>query len=150
LSIDVNISNDPADAARSLDTFLDLQARHMKIAAAYAEMNGFYINAGLWFCDFFAYASYGGHDDYDWLSQWQSGEFPRYPILGMESLQAVYANARRGNKSDSDARNMCSLLVVIKFQLFMRKAATQMKSLCFPMLITAHDFDFIAEVVPKA
>jgi hypothetical protein len=149
LSIDVNISNDPADAARSFDRFLDLETKRVKIAAAYAEMNGFYINPGLWFCDFFAYASYGGHDDYDWLSQWQSGEFPRYPIRGMETLQAVYASARHGKKSDSEAEDMSSLLVVIRFQLFMKKAATHMKSLCFPLLITAHDFDFIAEVGPN-
>jgi hypothetical protein len=86
LSIDVNISNDPAEAARSVDRFLGLEGHRLKIAAAYAEMNGFYTNPGLWFCDFFAYASYGGHRDYDWLSQWQSGEFPRYRIRGMESL----------------------------------------------------------------
>jgi hypothetical protein len=43
---------------------------------------------------------------------------------------------------------MSSLLVVIKFQNFIRKAATHMKHLDFPLLVTAHDFDFIAEVSP--
>jgi hypothetical protein len=37
-------------------------------------------------------------------------------------------------------------LVVIRFQKFIKRAAAQMKLLRFPLLVTAHDFDFIAEL----
>jgi hypothetical protein len=71
LSIEVDISNDPADAAKAFDDFFETEAKAHRNRSAYTEMNGFDINPDLWFCDFFAYTSYGGHGDYDWLSDWQ-------------------------------------------------------------------------------
>jgi hypothetical protein len=151
IAVDVAISNDPFDAARHFDRFFQSEALRIKIAAAYTEMNGFYINPKLWFCDLFAYTRYGGHGgDYDWLAHWQSGTFPRYPIYGMEALQAVYASDAWGNETFSASADMSSLLVVIKFQQFLRRAAPHMKHLGFPLLVSAHDFDFIAEVGPGA
>ena len=149
LSIEVNISNNPADAARHFDRFFEIEAQKITIAAAYTEMNGFYINPKLWFCDVFAYTAYGGHGDYDWLSHWQSGEFPRYPVRGMETLQAVYAGDAYGEEQFRAAEGLSSLLIVIKFQQFIRRAATQMEQPRFPLLVTAHDFDFIAEVAAR-
>ena len=148
VSIEVDIANDSADAARNFDAFFQAEAKRIKIAAAYTEMNGFYINPRLWFCDFFAYTSYGGHRDYDWLANWQSKDFPQYVIRGMEALQAVYADSMSEN-SFPDAAHMSSLLVVIKFQKFMKRAASQMKLLRFPLMVTGHDFDFIAEIRPS-
>lgn len=144
LSIEVDISNNPADAAKTFDDFFEAEAKRMRIAAAYAEMNGFDINPHLWFCDFFAYTSYGGHGDYDWLASWQSEKLPRYPIRGMEALQAVYASSAFGDRAFRDAADMSSLLVVIRFQKFIKRATAEMKLLHFPLLVTAHDFDFIA------
>jgi hypothetical protein len=148
LSIQVGIANDPVDAAESFDEFFAAEAKHREIAAAYTEMNGFDINPRLWFCDLFAYTSYGGHADYDWLSDWQSGNFPRYAIRGMEALQAVYASSAYRDESFRDNAHLSSLLVVIKFQKFIQRAAAHMKLLRFPLLATAHDFDFIAEFGP--
>lgn len=148
LSIEVDISNDPADAAMAFDGFLETEAKRTRIAAAYTEMNGFYINPRLWFCDFFAYTSYGGHGDYDWLSDWQSERFPSYTIRGMEVLQAVYASSAFREESFEDNERLSSLLVVIKFQKFIKRASAQMTMLRFPLLATAHDFDFIAEFGP--
>lgn len=59
LSIEVDISNDPANAAKTFDDFFGKEAERIRIAAVYTEMNGFDINSDLWFCDFFAYTSYG-------------------------------------------------------------------------------------------
>jgi hypothetical protein len=42
LSIEVNISKSPADAARHFDRFFEFEAQKITIAAAYTEMNGFY------------------------------------------------------------------------------------------------------------
>jgi len=150
IAIDVAISNDPFDAARHFDNFFYSEAQRIKIAAAYTEMNGFYINPKLWFCDMFAYTTYGGHGrEYDWLAHWQSQTYPRYPIHGMEALQSVYASDAWGNNTFRASEDMGSLLVVIKFQQFVKRAARNMKYLDFPLLATAHDFDFIAEVGPS-
>jgi hypothetical protein len=149
IAMDLTISNDPAHAATHFDDFFRAEARRIKIAAAYTEMNGFDINPNRWHCDLFAYTSYGGHDgDYDWLAQWDSEEFKPFVIRGLERLQAVYASDAFHEDAFSGAIYMCDLLVVIKFQLFMKKAAANLKELRFPLLVTAHDFDFIAEFRP--
>jgi hypothetical protein len=126
LALEVNILNDPAEAAKTVDVFLEREAKRMTVAAVYAELNGFDINPNLWFCDFFAYASHGGHADFDWLSYWQSGDSPHYVLRGMEALQSVYAADMGQGNSFHEAKGMSSLLVVIKFQQFMRKATGQM------------------------
>jgi hypothetical protein len=147
IAIDIGISNEPFKAAQHFDRFFQSEAQRIKIVSAYAEMNGFYINPKSWFFDLFAYTTYGGHDgDYDWLADWQSGTFPSYPIHGMEALQAVYASDAWGNKSCGASADMSSLLVVIKFQQFVKKTAPYIQQLAFPLLVTAHDFDFIAEL----
>jgi len=66
----------------------------------------------------------------------------------MEALQAVYASDAWGNKTFEASADMSSLLIVIKFQQFLKKTAPHMQRLGFPLLVTAHDFDFIAEVGP--
>jgi hypothetical protein len=54
------ISNDPGDTAMQFDRFFRAEAQRFKLAAALTEMNGFDINPDLWYCDLFAYPSYGG------------------------------------------------------------------------------------------
>jgi hypothetical protein len=151
IAIDLSISNDPAPAATHFDDFFWAEARRINIAAAYTEMNGFDINPKRWHCDLFAYTSYGGHDgDYDWIAQWDSEEFKPLVIRGLEPLQAVYASDAFHENAFRDAIYMCDLIVVVKFQVFMKKAATHMRELRFPLLVTAHDFDFITEFRPRA
>jgi hypothetical protein len=145
IAIDLAISNRPSDAARHFDLFLERERRSMPLAAAYTEMNGFDINPDRWYCDLFAYSTYGGHDDYDWLADWQSAPYDDFEINGLEQLQAVYAGPAFRDEAHRDASYMSSLLVVIKFQRFIEQAAKQMRILQFPLLVTAHDFDFIAE-----
>jgi hypothetical protein len=144
--LEAQISNRPSDAANIFDHFLEIESQRFSVAAAYVEMNGFDINPQPWFCDIFAYTAYGGHDDYDWLARPQSAKSPSYAISGLESLQDVYASTAGREKCFQDARNLSSLLIVIKFQGFMKKVAAEMTALRFPLLVTAHDFDFIAEI----
>ncbi len=75
LVLDLSISNDPAKAAGHFDGFFRRESKRLELRAAYTEMNGFDINPDRWYCDLFAYTSDGGHDDYDWLSDWQSKPF---------------------------------------------------------------------------
>src|SRR5262245_35452847 len=80
--LDLSISTTPESVAAWLDRFFQEESARFAIGAAYTEMNGFCINPDLWFCDAFAYERYGGHDDYDWLSDWQSAESGSLPIEG--------------------------------------------------------------------
>lgn len=144
--LDLAITTEPQAVAGWFDEFFRQQSERFKIGSAYTEMNGFCINPDLWFCDAFAYERYGGHDDYDWISDWQSEPSSSIAIEGLESLQAVYASDAFRDKRYSDARDVTDLLVVIRFQDLIRRAAPHMQELRFPLLATAHDYDFIYEV----
>jgi hypothetical protein len=153
LALDLDVTNDPADAARHFDEFFARESRRMpKITAAYTEMNGFDINPDQWFCDLFAYAKDGGHDDandYDWLAWWDSGPFDVYEINGFEPLQAVYAE-HYGDHAYDDAAYMSNLAVVVKFQRFIQQSVPHMIELRCPLYVTAHDYNFIARFEPHA
>lgn len=147
--LDLKVTSNPVDVADYFDGFFREQPRGL-IAAAYTEMNGFEINPDLWFFSPFAYQKHGGHEDYDWLSNWQSGEFDDYAIDGLEPLQQVYANKAFREKRYDDASSVASLAVVLKFQDLIRRAVPHMRELRFPLLATAHDYDFIYEARPKS
>lgn len=145
--LNLSITTSPTNVAAFFDDFFRQQPSG-KVKAAYTEMNGFDINTDLWFCSPFAYNRYGGHDDYDWLSDWQSEDFDHLVIEGLEALQQVYASGAFRDQRFHDACSITSLLVVIRFQDLIRRAAAQMELLRFPLLATAHDYDFIYEVRP--
>lgn len=144
--LDLPITTDAEGLAAGFDEFFQQQGARFKIEAAYTEMNGFDINTDLWFCQPFAYQKYGGLDDFDWLSDWQSDEEGGFAIEGLEQLQAVYASDTFRDERFDDACSVTSLLVVIRFQDLIRRAAPHMQELRFPLLATAHDYDFIYEV----
>ena len=66
----------------------------------------------------------------------------------MEPLQAAFASPEGLDEKFSDARDVTGLLVVVRFQQLISGAAAFIKHLDFPLLSTAHDYDFIAEVAP--
>lgn len=147
--LDMEITSDSLQAAKHFDDFLAKVSKKMSVAAAYTEMNGFSINPDRWFCSQFAYIQNGGHEDYDWLSGWQGEYVHDFVLEGLEELQRVYKSKAFRDKANDDACSVCDLIVVIKFQKFMRQAVTQMKELRCPLYVTAHDYDFIAEFRPK-
>lgn len=144
--LDAAITTDPAHVAACFDEFFKQQSVNFQIRAAYTEMNGFDINTDLWFCNIFAFKKYGGHKDYDWLSDWQSEDSDIVPIEGLELVQEVYAGDAFRDERFTDACAVTGLLVVVKFQDLIRRAARHMQAFKFPLLATAHDYDFIYEV----
>jgi len=108
--LNLSFTNDPKKVAEHFDHFLADQRGALDIAAVYAEMNAFDINPGCWQFDLFAYREYGGHDDYDWLSDWQWETFPSLTLTGMEDLQQVYGSDAFHDKAQCEARDFCSLL----------------------------------------
>ena|SRR5262245_10026341 len=144
--LNLSITNSPEEIASHFDGFFNKEKERFRIATAYTEMNGFDINPDRWFFDVFAYEQYGGHNDYDWLSDWQSHYYPDMTLTGLEALQEVYADDASGAVELNDARSLAGLLVVIKFQDLICRAAPHIRELQFSLLATAHDYDFIFEV----
>jgi hypothetical protein len=146
--LDLAIANAPRDVAAYCDDIFRRESKRFKIGAAYAEMNGFDINPDGWFFEMFAFEGYGGHKDLDWLSDWRSGNYAPFTITGLEPLQKAYASPAFQDEHLRDAITTTDLLVVVKFQELIQRSAPLMKGLRFPLLATAHDFDFKSEVRP--
>lgn len=141
----LDFTNRPEDVAGHFDSFLRAQKANFKVGAVYTETNGFYINPDRWYFDLFAYHEYGGHEDYDWLSHWDSGESPDMTLTGLEALQAVYGSDAYRDTAHQQSCEFCSLLVVAKFQNLVRRSVPFMRELDVPLLATSHEYDFIAE-----
>lgn len=148
--LDLRITNEPEEAAEFFDLFFRLAAGETNFAAAYTEMNGFDINPDSWYCTAFGYEQDQGLDDTEWLCDYQAGPSDEYVITGLEPLQEVFASKAFGDRANKDASYISSLLVVVKFQLFMKRAARHMQMLDFPLYVTAHEFDFIAALRPQS
>jgi hypothetical protein len=148
--LDLAFTNNPSDVARHFDSFFHREAKRFPIAAAYTETNGFDINPNRWYFDLFAYDAYGGNDSYDWIADWQSENFPAMTLMGMEPLQRVYASPAFRQSEFRDACDVANLLVVSRFQQLLQTSAKFMTELRFPLLATAHEFDFIFETQPAA
>lgn len=173
----LQFTNAPDEVATILDGFLrDAKGRH-PVGAVYAETNGFDINPDEWHFNAFSYENYGGQSNFDWLSDFTDSSSDMV-LTGMEPLQKVYEAWENreefgeddegaedddgimplpladtpfpdGGASFEDARDVCSLLVVIRFQDLMRRAVPLMRELQVPLLATGHEYDFIAEFQPR-
>src|SRR5262245_38649878 len=145
IAAQLKITSPAIEVATYFDTHFQAWAKKHTIDAAYTEMNGFEINWDCWFFNISAYKEYGGHDDYDWLGAPIFEDFDGMVITGLEALQKVYATDAFSDQYEN-ARTIAGLLVVIKFQQLIQNASLFMKHLNFPLLVTAHDRDFIYEV----
>lgn len=151
LILDLEFSNPSKNIAKVFEKFIDENSKKYVVKAIYTETNGFDINPDRWYFDLFAYDSYGGHEDYDWLSgwKWEIG-FKDYNITlkGMEPLQEVYASDSYYKKEFKNARDHCSLLFLVKFQILIRTTAPFISNLKCPLLASAHDYQLIYEYKP--
>lgn len=147
LASNLEFTNDPEEIAKHFEKFISLQIQY-ELGAIYEETNGFDINPDRWFFDVFGYETYRGHNDYNWLSDWQSKKFRSFTLTGMERLQTVYASESFGDRSFRKASGLASLLVVIKFQILIKSSSELIPGLQVPLLATSHDYDFIYEFSP--
>jgi hypothetical protein len=87
-------------------------------------------------------------DDYDENADrsvpWKTRAAPKYKIWGLEKLQKVYGSEAFDDEEYEEASSICSLLVVVKFQRFIKAATLHMNELHFPLYATGHGFEFIA------
>lgn len=147
--VELNFTNSISEVADYLISFLDESKDKIEIKAIYTETNGFDINPDEWYFDLFGYSTYGGHADYDWLSDWQSESKRRLTLTGMESLQRVYESDALNNSEYSVASGIASLIVVLKFQKLINDSVLSIGSIHIPVLATSHDYDFIYECSPS-
>jgi hypothetical protein len=141
----LDFTNTPEAVAAYVAEFLGTECALIRAAAVYTETNAFMINPDQWFFGLFAYESYGGHDDYDWLSDWQAESFDDMTLTGMEELQEVYASDAFGDRRYRKAVDFSDLVVVTKFQRLIERAGPLIASLRVPLLATSHDYDLIYE-----
>ena len=143
-----NLSDDFADY---IDEFYKKINSRMTVKAIYCEMNGFTINPDLWFVDLFAYDTFGGTEDYDWLADWdqENSSKESFILSGYEDIQTVYESYMKKenwkNDVESTAHGICELLVVLRLQELMkntfqlgRQKGQQWTTV--PVLVTAHDY----------
>jgi hypothetical protein len=114
----LQFSNSRDEVAFFIDRFFQQETDRFDIRAVYAEMNGFDINPDRWYFDLFAYDSYGGHESYDRLSDWKSGDVEDIPLTGLEALQSVHLQKQStywtegdeaGEEMFAGTRDYCSL-----------------------------------------
>jgi hypothetical protein len=140
----LDFTNEPEQIAQFFDAFVRIKGP--EIGALYIEMNAFDINPERWFFNVFGYAAYGGADDRDWLSRWDFSTRRDVTLTGLEELAGLYASPAFGDPRFRDERGVCSLLVVAKFQDLIRRSVPFMRELRVPLLATAHDYEFIAQI----
>lgn len=147
IAANLNISNRPEDGAALFDRYLARESEQYEVYAAYTEMNGFDINPDRWHCELFAYEKSSSQAD-DWQTKRPSDRSVSFTIKGLEQLQRVYASDAFQNEAFEAAIDLAGLLVVVKFQRFIKQVASHMTQLHFPILCTAHEYDFIAAITP--
>ena len=139
--LELEFSNSVDDIAKSFNEFFRRESTRFNVTAIYTETNEFDINPDRWFFDLFAYDADGGLDDLDWISDWQSKDWPSITLTGMEDLQAIYAS----ENLDEEIVDLASLLVVVKFQRLIFNSRLKMQIGNIPVYSAGHDYDFIAK-----
>jgi hypothetical protein len=98
-----------------------------------------------WYFESFGFNDNNTTDDLEWLCDWQAESDFDAVLTGMEDLQKVHASDSFQNSEYNTASELCSLLVVLKFQTLIRESAKCIKNLAAPIFATSHNYDFIYE-----
>ena len=147
--LESSFTNDKSLIVDELNRFAIACKEKFELKSIYLEMNGFDINPDKWFFDFFGYDKYVDDEfELDWLSGWDSDNWPSITLIGLEDTQNdfdLYEN--QGGRSDSvakEAKEYAVLLVMIKFALLIKESIDTGKiNFHLPVLATAHDFEII-------
>lgn len=139
----INISNKKEKFSQYLNAFVEKALNHHKIKALYTEMNAFDINTDEWFGDVFSYKKYGGLKDFDWLSDYDFSTKNSFKLTGMKKIRNVYSNYMTSDKIFSVVKELADYIVILKYQEFVISACKSLNHKNLPILITAHDYDFI-------
>ncbi len=126
-----------------------------KLKAFYCEMNGFTINYDRWFINLFSFNEIG-HEDYEWLTDYDHLTKNELTITGFEDLQRVYEDTQKNKKYEipeiEQAYEVAELLIILRLQELFRETYKAAKSkekkwTKLPMYVTAHDYEMIYKTV---
>lgn len=127
-----------------------------KVEAIYCEMNGFTINYDMWYVDFFAYKKSQGHEDYDWLADWDyDNRDLSVAFSGIDEILTIFKDYMENEKWDDELQEksfeISEIIVVLRLQQLFRQANAIAKTKSYPwtkipFLVTAHDYDLIYKV----
>jgi hypothetical protein len=151
-----SFSNSPSSILAEVNRFIRANCKQFDMKAVYLEMNGFGINYDEWFFNPFGYRDYSrDYEDTEWLSDWQSSEWPQVVLHGMKSSQQAFAWYHEERIWESQPQfepiyEASSLLIVARFTMLIGDAIRSGKlAKPIPVLATAHDFyDFVARYEP--
>jgi hypothetical protein len=142
-----DLSFENGDLAKDFDRFFARQEKRFPVGAVYTELNEFQTNTRDWYYTKFAYREYGGRQSDDWLSEWD-GESMSVRLLGMHKLQRAYAGKAGRDDAYAEAARVAGLLVQARFWRLLSVAATLMRKVSVPLLVSAHDTGWVLELRP--
>jgi hypothetical protein len=151
--ITANFTNSPNQIQDSIYAFCSTCRKLFDLKAIYLEMNGFDINPDRWYFDLFGYKTVppNNDDSLDWLSNWQSPDFPDVTLTGLESVQKLFEqyievnsklNLDEQHKDLKYNHELATLMVMAKFCRLIAESLDNSK-LAVQVYATAHDFDII-------
>jgi hypothetical protein len=155
--IDWDITVIAETVCERINLFYDYASKDLeKVDALYCEMNGFTINYDQWYVDFFAYSKFQGHENYDWLADW---DYENYKLsvtfIGIEDILGVFRDYIENEKWNDDLQEksfeIAEIIVILRLQQLFRQANIIAKSKNYlwtkiPFLATAHDYDLLYKV----
>ena len=135
-----------------MDSFYQRVKKRIKVKALYCEMNGFTINPDLWFLDAFAYDTFGGVEDFDWLADFdeENSTDESFVIKGMEDLQAIYEEymekEKWKDKKQQASSDICEMLVILRLHELLRETVKlgrqkKMEWADVPVFVTPHEYN---------
>jgi hypothetical protein len=143
--IPISFTNPVEQIQNSIAAFCSECNKTFGTKAIFLEMNGFDINPDRWYFDLFGYKTFPqDNKSMDWISDWQSPEFPDVTLTGLESIQELFDGYIKNKlyKDEDKAYNeeLATLLVMAKFCQLIDKSLENQKP-AIRVLVSAHDFD---------
>ena len=138
---EIDFNNTLTSVVKYFENFIYKENSKVTLKAIYAETNGFDINPDEWFFSLYGYDEFETRDGFDTGSDISiSKNF--VTLTGLEGLQKDYASDAFSDPAYELAQELCSLLIVFKFQKLIRESAKLLKVSPITILATGHDYDY--------
>jgi len=138
---DIDFNNPLTSVAKYFEDFIINENSNVSLKAIYAETNGFDINPDEWFFSLYGYDEFESRDGFDTGNDISMSK-SFFTLTGLEELQKVYASDAFSEPKYELAKELCSLLIVFKFQKLIRDSAKLLKVSPITILATGHDYDY--------
>ncbi len=144
-----HFTNSPRHVLDHINEFAFHHKEMFDINAIYLEMNLFDVNTDKWFFDIFAFPfckEDSEDEDYYWLAEFESSEWPWFTLQGLEHVQELYVQfqARKLNedKNHDLEKQIANMLVIARF-LQLIHTALNAGNLIVPatILASAHEHE---------